>query len=389
MFERIVMMENLERAAKNAMRGKKSKQTAARFWLKQESELRRIRALLLDGHYPFGRYTEFLIFDKGVQRKISAAPFADRVVHHAIMQIIEPLFEPSFIYDSYANRKGKGVSAALERARKFARRDPWVLRLDIQKYFPSIDHEILKAELRKKIDCVRTLGLLDDLIDASNLQERMERYFPGDHLFTPLERRRGIPLGNLTSQFFGNLYLNSFDHRIKEELRFRGYLRYVDDLVLFGKSRETLEAQLDSIKTILARLRLKLHPEKIHCNQSAEGFDFLGHKIYPTHFRALSKTIRRSRRKLIDAKWDYARGKASLAETKNRLFGIIGFLRMGSNASIIDTLLAQTVLIRPVCEGGTAPTAVGAGTTGPRTPARPIATGTLRTTGTTTWVSDS
>ena len=169
------------------------------------------------------------------------SPFRDRVVHHALFATIGPIFERGFIDDSYANRTGKGMHRALARYEHYRDRYRHVLRADIYRYFPSIDHAVLKADLRRRIACKRTLTLCDTIIDGSNPQEEVLLHFAGDDLLTPLERRRGLPLGNLTSQFFANVYLDGFDHFCKEVLR-APYVRYVDDFALFSDNPMDLQA---------------------------------------------------------------------------------------------------------------------------------------------------
>ena len=166
------------------------------------------------------------------ERLVSAAPFRDRVVHHALCAVVSPIFEAGFIGNSYANRTGKGTHRAIAAYERYRDRHAHVLRCDIYRYFPSIDHEILKAEFRRRIACEKTLALMDRIVDCSNTQEPVQLHFPGDTLFTPFERRRGLPIGNLTSQFFANLYLDRFDHFATEVLR-APYVRYVDDFALF------------------------------------------------------------------------------------------------------------------------------------------------------------
>jgi retron-type reverse transcriptase len=350
MFDEICSMKNLLLAAKKATKGKKSRHGAARFWFHREAELLKIQRELQDETYAFGPYREFEICDKGIKRKISAAPFRDRVVHHAMMNLLEPIFEKSFIHDTYANRKGKGVFAALKRAHYFARRYTHVLKLDIRKYFPSIDHAILKSMIEKKILCQKTLRLINSVIDSSNLQERVEHYFTGDDLFTPSERRIGLPLGNLTSQYFGNLYLGRLDHYAKEMLRIKGYIRYVDDIVIFGHSVAFLEEMLQKINAFLPKHHLKLHPLKIKFLETIHGFEFLGHKVYPTHFRVTTKNIRHIRLNIHHAVQSYHNGSSSLQEAKNRLFSSIGFLSSGSNFHITYELLARSVFVKPSVE---------------------------------------
>ncbi len=346
MYENIYDLENLYKASHNALKNKKSKHSPAKFWLYEDKELLRMHHELKEKCYEWGVYSSFILNDQGVERRISVAPFRDRVLHHAIMQNIEPLFEKSFIYDSYANRKGKGTLGALKRAKYYANKYKYVLQLDIKKFFPSIDHVILLELLQNKIECKETMQLLEQLIENSNRQDDAFFYFKNDNLFTPYEQRKGIPLGNLTSQFFGNLYLNPFDHFVKEELKVKGYIRYVDDTLYFSNSKEELERLLKKVEMFLEGYRLKVHPLKVKLLLTQRGFVFLGHKVFKTHFRLTSKAIRRGRKKLKKVRYTYAYGKINLEEAKNKIFGSIGFFKMGSNGKVIDELLAQTVLRR-------------------------------------------
>ena len=161
-------------------------------------------------------------------------------MHHALTSVLEPIFEPTFIHDSYACRAGKGTHAAVRRAQHFSRRFPYVLKADVRKFFPSMDHQILKDLVARKIKDPHVLWLVAKIIDSSNPQEPVWIWFPGDDLFTPSERRRGIPIGNQTSQFFANVYLNPLDHFVKDRLRAGGYVRYVDDLLVFAHEKRQL-----------------------------------------------------------------------------------------------------------------------------------------------------
>ncbi len=163
----------------------------------------------------------------------------------------------------YANRVGKGTHGAVARYERLRDKYRYVLRGDIYRYFPAIDHVVLKADLRRRIACRRMLGVLDRIIDASNPQEPVHLYYPGDDLFTPYERRRGLPIGNLTSQLFANVYLDRFDHFVTEVLR-APYLRYVDDFALFDDDPARLAVWRDRAERFLARRRLSLHPAKTH-----------------------------------------------------------------------------------------------------------------------------
>jgi len=208
------------------------------------------------------------------------------VVHHALCNLIEPVFERSFVADSYANRIGKGTHRALDAAQGYARRFAYVLQLDVRQFFPSIDHAILRALLAKKVRDAGVLWLIDVIL-ASGVgvlaEEYRMVYFPGDDLFA-VDRPRGLPIGNLTSQFWGNVYLDPVDHLIKRELRCQGYVRYVDDLLLFADDKCTLWAWKAAVEDRLMRLRLTVHPGS-HPRPVSEGIPFLGFIVYPQRRR--------------------------------------------------------------------------------------------------------
>ena len=270
-------------AETKASRGKRLTTAAMNFHVHLETELPRLQRELETQTYQPGPYRTFTINDPKT-RMISAAPFRDRVVHHALCNIVEPIFENVFIHDSYACRKGKGTHAAANRLTHFMQNRDFALKCDIYRYFPAIDHEILKTLIRKKIGCVKTLWLIDLLIDHSNPQEPLTQYFPGDDLFTPHTRRRGLPIGNQTSQFFANIYLNPLDHFIKEKLGGSAYIRYVDDFVILEDSKDRLWDMRKQIADFLGNeLRLNLHPRKQSVDVVTSGIDFVGYRIFPRH----------------------------------------------------------------------------------------------------------
>ena len=190
------------------------------------------------------------------------------------------------------------------------------------------------------------MNLLKQLIENSNIQEDAFFYFSEDTLFTPYENRKGLPLGNQTSQFFGNIYLNSFDHYVKEVLQVKAYIRYVDDMMFFSNSKESLAETMQLAKNYLDTFRLKIHPLKIKLLPTIGSFIFLGHKVYKTHFRVTSKGIRRARRKLRKVHFDVKHNRLEHAMAKNRIFGTIGYLKMGNNFRVCEELLSQTVLLQ-------------------------------------------
>jgi RNA-directed DNA polymerase len=171
-----------------------------------ERELLGLERQLREGTYRPGRYVAFEVNDPK-KRLVSAAPFRDRVVHHAVCAAVEPIFDAGFIDHSFANRIGKGTHRAIEVYERYRDQHAHVLRCDIYRYFPAIDHAILKSEFRRRIACQPTLALLDLIVDASNPQEPVDLYFDSDDLFAPFQRRRGLPIGNLTSQFFAGTIL--------------------------------------------------------------------------------------------------------------------------------------------------------------------------------------
>ena len=218
-------------------------------------------------------------------------------MHHALCNVIEPLFERSFIFDSYANRIGKGTHRALDRCTEYARRFRYVLQADIRLFFPSIDHEILLARLGRRIHDPRVMELVRTIVGHSNVQPAADFYFPGDDLFTPFERRKGLPIGNLTSQFWANVYLDSFDHHFRDELGVPGYIRYVDDFLAFSDSKDELAAWLEVTRLQLDRMRLALNERKTNIYPVSEGIPFLGFRVFPHYRRLLSKSVRRARRR--------------------------------------------------------------------------------------------
>ena len=302
LFPRIASFPALEAAAQRAARGKRRKPGVAAFLANLEAEVLRLERELLTGAWRPGRYVEIVVHEPK-PRMVSAAPFRDRVVHHALCAVIEPLFERGFVFDSYANRRGKGTHRAVTRYERFRNRHRHVLRCDLYRYFPSIDHALLKTDVRRRIGCERTLHLIDAIIDGSNPQEPVNRYYPGDDLFTPFERRRGLPIGNLTSQLFANVHLDGFDHFVKEVLRAPGYLRYVDDFALFHDDPAVLAEWRGRIAAYLARRRLSLHPRKTYVAATAEPTIFLGYVLLPDGRRRLPEdNVRRFRGRLRSMK---------------------------------------------------------------------------------------
>jgi RNA-directed DNA polymerase len=326
LWPQITDFANLLQAARQAQRGKRFRDNVLEFNYRLEYSLERLQRSLLDKTYKPGAYKTFEIYDPK-PRLISAAPYPDRVVHHALCNIIMPIFERGFIPDSYANRVGFGTHRALKRFTQFARSYPYVLQCDLKKYFPSIDHQILKTEIRQRIKCPDTLWLIDAIVDGSNAQEPVLQYFPGDDLLTPVARSHGLPIGNLTSQFFANVHLNRFDHFVKEDLRIPAYLRYVDDFALFSHDRAQLVAARPALEDYLRSLRLVLHPIKSQLYETCYGATFVGFRVLSTGatfprkicIRVRNDNLRRARRRLQKLQQDYAEGAIARSALTQRL----------------------------------------------------------------------
>jgi len=313
LWSTLISWSNLLQAALSAAQGKRRRPDVAVFLLDLEPNLIRLQADLREGAYKPGEYRTFLIREPK-PRQISAAPFRDRVVHHALTQIIGPLWERRFSAHSYACRPGLGTHMALDAAAQACRRFPYVLQCDIRRYFASIDHQILKAHLARAIKCRPTLALAAAIIDGSNEQQSTPIYFPGDTLFTPFERPHGLPLGNQTSQFFANVYLNRLDHFIERTLQPGAYMRYVDDFLLFGDDKATMAGWKARIEEFLLQERLTLHPGKSRIYRCADGISFLGWRIFPDHQRLLRGNVVRFRRRLKAMIRKYNEGKITWDE---------------------------------------------------------------------------
>lgn len=336
----IVSFENLLAAAHAAAAGKGRRPDVAAFNLNLEGELLQLRRELTSGSYLPGHYRTFTIQDPK-PRHISAAPFRDRVVHHALTRVVEPIFERRFSKDSFACRKGFGTHRALGRAKEGARRYPYVLKCDIRKYFASIDHQILKSLLARAVKCGPTLELAAVIIDGSNEQERVVAYYPGDDLFTPYERRRGLPLGNQTSQFLANVYLDPLDQFIARQLKPRMFARYVDDFIVFDESKARLREILGEIRRFLLTLRLDLHDGKSRIHRAADGLTFLGWRVFPDRCRLDRGNVVRFRRRMRAMRDDYARGAVAFEDIQQRVQAWIAHAAHGNTWKLRGGVLRQ------------------------------------------------
>jgi retron-type reverse transcriptase len=245
------------------------------------------------------------------------------------------------VANSYACRKGLGTHRALESAWQASQRFAYVLKCDVQKYFASIDHAILKELLGRVIKCRATLDLAARIIDGSNQQQDTTCYFPGDTLFTPWERRRGLPLGNQTSQFFANVYLNPLDHFVLRQLRPGDYIRYVDDFLLFGDDKRQLHAMRAGVESFLTGLRLRIHGGKSRVYRTDDGVTFLGWRVFPARLRLVRSNVVRWRRRLKSMCRAYRAGAISLSAVTSRVRAWIAHAEHGNTWRVRAQLFDQ------------------------------------------------
>jgi len=294
LYQKIISVDNLTKAFEKARKGKTRKSYVLEFEANLKENLLKLHEELRNGTYGPEPLKTFILRDPKT-RRISKSAFRDRIVHHAIVNIIEPIFNKIFIYDSCANRKGKGSLFALKRFNEFKRKvsengklassrfnenfvEGYCLKADIKHYFDNVNHEILLEILRKKTNDKSAIDLIRIILQN----------------FDSSVKGKGMPLGNLTSQFFANVYLNELDYFVKHGLKAKYYIRYVDDFVLLHKSKEQLEEWKEEIDKVLReKLRLELHPDKSKIIPLSKGIDFVGFRNF-YHFRLLRKRNIRS-----------------------------------------------------------------------------------------------
>jgi RNA-directed DNA polymerase len=337
LWQRLVSWENLLLAARKARRGKRDRPCVQQFEFNQENQLLALQRELVEGTYRPGGFTTHWIA-RPKPRMISAAPYRDRVLHHALMNVLEPVLDRHFHPHSYACRKGKGTHAAADRVQRLLGRYRHFVQFDIRKYFPSIDHEILKGQFRRLIKDTRVLRLMELVVDNSNPQEPMAEYFPGDDLFAPHLRRRGLPIGNLTSQWFANGYLSGLDHFVTSRMGLGGYVRYCDDFIVLHDDRDVLGEAAAAVRKYLASLRLRLHDGKRHVKPSRVGLTFVGYRLWAGHRMVRKSSVREFRRRVRWMRRTYAAGQISWDDIKPRLASWVGHARQADSERLLRRL---------------------------------------------------
>ena len=279
LFERIPEADNLRLAFHKAARGRRGQTEVRQFAAELDRRIPEMVESIRAGTFPVGRFQQFLIRDPK-ERVITAPCFDERVLHHAILNVCEPVMDRWLIADTFACRKGMGREAAIHRAQQFSHHEEWFLKLDVRKYFDSVPHAQLIAYLECRLNDRRLLELLTRIITAYRGQLGV-----------------GLPIGSLTSQHFANFYLGWLDRFVKETLRVRGYVRYMDDMVLWHTSRETLvEAHARCGEFMATHLGLEFKAAEIR--RTRGGVPFLGCRIFPTHVELNRRSKRRWRRRV-------------------------------------------------------------------------------------------
>lgn len=340
----VTAWENLLAAWREAARGKRSHRAVAAFEHQAADRLLEIQSALWQRQWRPGPYVHFFI-QEPKRRRISAAPFADRVVHHALCNVIEPLFDRLFVPDSYANRRGQGTHRAVDRCQQHARRYRYALRLDVVKHFPSIDHEILLRILAQTIADPGVLDLAARIVASGDrvLEQEYEMvYFPGDDLLAAC-RPRGLPIGNLTSQFWSNCYLNPLDQFIRRELRCPAYIRYVDDMALFSDSKTQLWEWKQGVVERLASLRLTVHEGSAQVQPVSAGVPWLGFVVWPDHRRVKGRKVVEATRRLSERFGAWQSGLISFGEFDASVKGWTNHVRYadtwGLRAEVFDRFM--------------------------------------------------
>ncbi|MBF0397205.1 MAG: group II intron reverse transcriptase domain-containing protein [Desulfobacterales bacterium] len=314
LYSLISEYENLCLAYKKAVRAKICKQEVQIFRKNFHANIQKIRNQLISKNFDIGHYYSFKVYDPK-PRQIYAASFPERVLHHAIMNVCEPILDSYAIYDTYACRKKKGRQKAVIKAQSFIEKFSWYLKLDISKYFNSIDHKIVMSLLSRKIKDKNVLFLFQKIIDTYHT-----------------ETGKGIPIGNLISQHLANFYLGSFDHWIKGKRKIKGYVRYMDDFLVFGNEKSYIKNELNEIKLFIKQnLKLKLK-DNVQLNHTSHGIPFLGYRIFPKFTRLLPRSKKRFIIKFKKYEMNFANGNWTEKTLVRHMEPLIEFTKMANAA---------------------------------------------------------
>lgn len=322
LIECVADPDNLRFAAWKAAKGKRHTAEVLKWFEHMEQHLPRLREQILSGHVQVGDYRYFTVFEPK-KRQICASAFGEQVLHHALMNVCHDHFERVQVFDSYASRKGKGTYAALERAKHFSSRKAWFLKLDVRQFFGTVHHEVLKAQLARMFKDPTLLRIFHVIIDS----------------FEPLPQR-GLPIGNLTSQYFANHFICGLDHFILEKLRVACYVRYMDDLVLWHHDKAELQSTYAAVRHFVeTELLAELKPELLR--RTASGLPFLGYHIFPHHVRLLQQSKQRFFKKMRTVDENYHSGTWGEAQCQRRALPLLAFAAHADAAMLRKNLLSR------------------------------------------------
>lgn len=335
-YERIISVENLFSAWDVFKSNKRNRTDVQEFEWKLEQNIFALHRDLRTKQYKHGAYSGFWIKDPK-PRHIHKAMVRDRVLHHAIFTVLNPIFEPTFIAQSFSCRIGKGTHKGIKALANIARKisgnghkKSFALKCDVRKFFDTIDHTVLLHILGKRIKDPDTMWLLCEIVESFTTE------------YSNLFERKGVPIGNLTSQLFANVYMSELDQFIKHELKVKNYIRYTDDFVIIDTDRQCLERLLVPISSFLKeKLFLELHPKKISIRKSHQGIDFLGYVLLPHHRMLRTKTKQRIFRKLKQRTNEYKRGVISQQTLEQSLQSYLGVLSHANTYKLTEDLKNQ------------------------------------------------
>jgi len=310
LYEKITTYDNIYMGYRNARRGKSWQDTIKRFEAKLDTNIKNIQKSLIEKTYTTSNYSVFTIHEPKT-REIYRLPYnPDRVVQHSLMNVIEPIWEGLFIRDSFACRKNLGIHAGSKRLMDFIRRagpGSYCLKMDISKFYPSVDHEILYKIMKKKIKCKDTLWLLEDIVFS----------VPGG---------KNVPIGNYTSQWFGNLYMNEVDQYLKHHHHVKYYMRYCDDFLILHPDKDYLNTLLVDIEEFLFD-KLELTLSKKALFPVSQGIDFLGYRHFPEYILLRKSTQKRFKKRIQELPLEYLEGKITKDQYRSSLASMMGWLR--------------------------------------------------------------
>ena len=321
LIEKIATLDNLFLAFRKARRGKQMKEEVKEFAENLDANIALMRKEILDGTIAIGEYRYFKIRDPK-ERVISAAPFRERVLQHAIMNICHDYFDRTLIETTYATRRGKGLYAALDKAVFAASHYAYTVKLDYRKHFDTIDHGVLKQRLRRMFKDKALLGLFDRIIDSYCVAEG-----------------KGLPIGNLTSQYFANLYLSDLDHMVKEQWKADIYIRYMDDILIAGNDKQALKHCVE-LMTEYSSKELELTFKPPIFRKAADGQVFLGYRVLPYHCKMSGRSKRRFRSKLLTYNSLLAKEKWNERQYQEHILPLLSFALHAESKQFRESCLA-------------------------------------------------